>query len=577
MNRFLSITASVLLSIQAMTAAQPSNTLPVLHINTQNNEQITTKEYYLSATYWLDTKGHDDIEALGTEQAPLPLQIRGRGNYTWTGFNKKPYRLKLEKKAPLLGCKKSKHFALLAHADDNFGFMRNRVGLELSRLLNLAWTPADKPVEVVLNGEYIGLYFLTETIRVDADRVNVVEQADNITDPEAITGGWLVEIDNYDSDPHVKIKEDEENDIIFTYKTPEILSAEQEAWLRDEMTEINSMIYADDKADCRWSKKIDLDALARYYVVQEIVDDYESFHGSCYLHRQLGADSKWVFGPVWDFGSAGFGNTKNSFISSDRNWHQTWIGEMVKFPEFMDAVRKVWNEFYTTHRYDILQYVDNSCQTIAEAARADAERWPEYGNPNVIERGQQVRNWLDHSMRWLNNHWGSADPVNSVTVYFEDNNEEPWENVYAYSWDNGFFAYGDWPGTRCKRIENFGAYPTWSITVSLDKELSSGAGLIFNNGDSGKGNQTEDFILIPGGIYRMEGYHSGVENVTADKQPTITAISGCNVTLSLPTDATVTFTRPDGRTTPFNLTAGTHTVTLSEGIYIVAGRKILLR
>ncbi len=98
--------------------------------------------------------------------------------------------------------------------------MRNILGLELSRRFGLAWTPADKPVEVVLNGEYIGLYFLTETIRVDEDRVNIVEQPDNITDPEAITGGWLLEIDNYDTDPHVRIHENGDNDIIFTYKTP---------------------------------------------------------------------------------------------------------------------------------------------------------------------------------------------------------------------------------------------------------------------------------------------------------------------------------------------------------------------
>ena len=68
-------------------------------------------------------KNDDSIEASEGE-----LQIRGRGNYTWDWFEKKPYRIKLDKKAPLLGFNKSKHFVLLAHADDNLGFLRETDG-----------------------------------------------------------------------------------------------------------------------------------------------------------------------------------------------------------------------------------------------------------------------------------------------------------------------------------------------------------------------------------------------------------------------------------------------------------------
>ena len=64
------------------------------------------------------------------------------------------------------------HFALLAHADDNLGFMREPMGFWLSERLGLEWTPDMKPVEVVLNGDYIGLYFLVENIRVAKDRVS---------------------------------------------------------------------------------------------------------------------------------------------------------------------------------------------------------------------------------------------------------------------------------------------------------------------------------------------------------------------------------------------------------------------
>ena len=154
-----------------------SGTLPVMFIETENNEPITSTETYINASYRLDNMGIDDIEPIATADSMFAMQIRGRGNYTWRDFEKKPYRIKLDKKAALLGMNKSKHFALLAHADDNMAFLRNTIGFELSRRIGLAYTPAQQPVEVVLNGDYIGLYFLTETIRVANDRVNISRSA----------------------------------------------------------------------------------------------------------------------------------------------------------------------------------------------------------------------------------------------------------------------------------------------------------------------------------------------------------------------------------------------------------------
>ena len=217
---------------QSILAATYSGTLPVMYIQTENNAPIVSKEDYLNATYYVDALGVSDYENIGSASAPLTMEIKGRGNYTWKDFNKKPYRIKLTEKQPLLGMTKSKHYALLAHADDSKGFMRNAIGFELGRMMGMAWTPEAKPLEVVLNGDYIGLYFLTEIIRVDKDRVNIVEQEDEETDPMNITGGWLVEIDNYQDDPHITIKEGGKHTMWITYKTPEVLSSVQEMFLQ---------------------------------------------------------------------------------------------------------------------------------------------------------------------------------------------------------------------------------------------------------------------------------------------------------------------------------------------------------
>lgn len=386
-------------------AAEYSGTLPVLFIDTEGGAPVTSKEDYLTAKYRLDPLGLPGYEAFGTTDAPLPMQIRGRGNYTWTGFDKKPYRIKLGSKAALLGMKKSKHFVLLAHADDTLGFMRNTLGFAASRHAGLAWTPAQRPVEVVLNGDYIGLYFLTENIRVDEDRVDVVEQADMATSD--VDGGWLVEIDNYDADPHVTVYEGS-YPVWFTYKSPEVLSTEQSTYLQSQMQAIQNAIAAADYA--AFSALVDPDMLARYYMVQEVMNDYESFHGSCYFYRQRGAAERWMFGPVWDFGSALFRDGDNRFIY-DSEYHQVWIGAICKaFPQFIDVVKGVWQQFLADGAPEAIVAEGEALATeISAAAAANYRRWPQYGNADEAASAAIAFSRLRSKVEWLRTQWGSGD------------------------------------------------------------------------------------------------------------------------------------------------------------------------
>ena len=438
---FFFLFASMLLVAQA---ASYSGTLPVLYIQTENKQQITSKDYYLNATYYLDALGLAGYQSIGSASAPLTMEIKGRGNYTWRDFNKKPYRIKLADKQPLLGLNKSKHFALMAHADDaqsKKGFMRNQVGFELSRMIGMEWTPATAPVEVVLNGDYIGLYFLTETIRVDKDRVNIVEQEDEETDAAAITGGWLVEIDNYDEDPHITIRENGYYNMWFTYKTPEVLSSAQESFLTDEMVRIDRLVYGDKNSSTLW-QYLDMDALAKFYIVQEIMDNYESFHGSCYLYREKGDGEKWKFGPVWDFGSS-YNRNKDRYLFEGDVWHNHWIPEICKFPAFMARVKEIWKEFYPQIN-NIYTFTGKQLTLLKSAAVADANRWSEYsGNRDLQKRINSVNTWLGSSVAWLNEQWktsgntGGNDNPGGNTGNNPEYNPSDEVTEYMYVWQNG--------------------------------------------------------------------------------------------------------------------------------------------
>ena len=423
-------------------ALSPTGTLPVIYVDTENDAPITGKETYVKATYYIDPCS-TDFEAVGSASAPLATEIKGRGNYTWWGFEKKPYRLKLGKKADLLGMGSNRHWALLAHADDNMAFLRNAMGFELSRRVGMTWTPEAQPVEYVLNGEYQGLYFLTETIRVGADRVDIVEQPENNTDPSTVDGGWLVEIDNYDTDPHITVTEGGDNGdypIWFTYKSPEELSALQTSYLKEQMDAINSAIYAPDHSgEAALCELVDLTTLAKFYVVQELMDNGESFHGSCYLNRQQGEAEKWMWGPVWDFGNSFQREKGNQRIFQNPPYHQVWIGALVGFPAVDQAIKNVWSQFCATGYEGLDLYATEYIDYIREAAARDYERWPQYGNSDLDLRKNDVMSRIEHDIRLMCEWYGGE--VNIPEAVYLRGDMNGWDTSLRFMWQPSSSTY----------------------------------------------------------------------------------------------------------------------------------------
>ena len=387
-----------------------SGTLPIMFIN--SDEPITTKEYYVNATCYIDALGQEGYESLGTAEAPLPLVIKGHGNHTWREYEKKPYRLKFNDKVNPLGMGKNRHFTLLPHVDDDMVYLRNTVGFELSRLIGMAYTPAQEPVEVVLNGDYVGLYILTDKIRVGKNRVEITEQADMATDPDEITGGWLLEIDNYEYDDQIYVPDPvaDQNSVNMTIHSPEVLSREQRSYITDFIEATDAAIRSNNRSSKIWEKYIDMDTLARYYIVREIVDDAESFRGSCYIHKERGRDTKLIFGPVWDFGNV-FHRGYNKFIWQDPPYGSVWIKYIYRFTRFKECVKEIWQPFLGMQYPKLDQAIDDFIERIRYAVDYDIARWPGDYNGPIDSRKMLMKQSLALKVAFLIDEWGEGIEV----------------------------------------------------------------------------------------------------------------------------------------------------------------------
>lgn len=403
----------VLLCLLALNAdgndnVAPSGTLPILYVNTDSCQAIVDKDVYVDGSYYLDALDLDGFESIGSQENPLRLKIKGRGNWTWITFDKKPYRIKLETKQSLLGMSESRHFVLLAHVEDRFGYVRESTAFELSRRIGLSYTPAEQPIEVVLNGDYIGIYFLTEQIRVASNRVNIIEQDDDETDPEKVTGGWLLELDGHDDENLIVLGSRDGYWFPLVSHSPEKLSDEQYNYLVNYINLIDSLIYDSGVDNCEWANYLDIDSLACYYLVNEVMDNIEAFSGSCYMHKNRGDESKLIFGPVWDFGNA-FNRSELTFIYDNSQYMCHWLNGVIRFPKFKECVRRHWEDFYNDGLQDIDQFIDNYAGRIQAACVSNCERWPQYGYTDVWERKEQFKNKLHAKIDFLNDQFAGLN------------------------------------------------------------------------------------------------------------------------------------------------------------------------
>ena len=170
--------------------------LPQLWIASKNGVPIESKEVYVDATLKLTNP------ALSAQPFDLNGRIRGRGHTTW-GKPKNLYRIQFSNDAAyakvpdFLGMKKNRNWAPLADYFDR-SLISNKLALSLGSGVvfsdGLKWTPSGQHLEVWLNGDYVGVYRLTEDIRIAAARLNIKEMGPSATVND-VDGGYIVEVD----------------------------------------------------------------------------------------------------------------------------------------------------------------------------------------------------------------------------------------------------------------------------------------------------------------------------------------------------------------------------------------------
>ena len=362
-------------------------------------------------------------------------QIKGRGNSSWL-HAKKPYNIQLTNKARLFDLHKSRKFCLVSSNG-----ITDLLGLKIAEQFDCSSPIASCPVALYLNGNYNGLYLLTNKVEVAKSAVDITDLEDlnhkdkahkgqpcptisldeescryveGIESPEDLTGGYLIEVLNF-KDRYASTTSGfiggEDNRI--EIKSPERASRDEVLYIRNLF---NAFYFANKAPDgihpetgTTYSDYIDLPSFARYYLVEEVLGNMDGGYGNLYFYKDRDScDHRLYAGPIWDMGWSMGQDARYPYCRCPRSFFVRAGSSNERHRIFYylfqhEDFRQLVCQLYLSELRPILDLYfsgDNLYQRLPVNTAHDVElnhmRWPQIERPDVARILSYMHDRIDY-------------------------------------------------------------------------------------------------------------------------------------------------------------------------------------
>ncbi len=406
---------------------RPTN-LPLVIIRTKDSQDPYDKVNYIESVVTIIS---GQQSAVSGQQSAVSGQVqvlrdsagvRLRGNASM-GFPKKPYRIKFANKHNVLGSPaNAKNWTLINNYGDK-SLMRNILAFHVSEAADMPYTPFCKAVDVMVNGEYKGCYQLCDKIEVKKGRVDVKEMKPTDVSGEALTGGYLWEVDSYAyNEPNYFYTQYGIGVTIHSPKDDEIVSAQQ-SYLTNFCQSLENAAYKASASNRSWREYVDYSTFARYFLINQLCGNPD-LYWSMYMYKQRG-DQRAYTGPVWDFDIA-FDNDNRVYpLKNATDYLYGIAGEAATFAKKMlfadqqakDDMKACWHKMRNNgiSADELAEYVDAVAEELEQSQRLNFLRWPilsEYVHQNPVALGsyskevERVKEYLKMRVGWMDRKLG---------------------------------------------------------------------------------------------------------------------------------------------------------------------------
>lgn len=368
---------------------------------------------------FLDYDARIKIELRGSSS-----QMLDKKQYGWTTYDNDGEKQNVS----LLGMPEENDWILNGLAFDS-SLMRDYLCYNLARQIG-QYATRTRYCEVVINGDYRGLYILQEKIKDDSKRVNIEEIDEDATEGMALTGGYITKTDKTTGGDPVAWYMDSYasgtpfSEFIHELPKPEDVTAEQDDYIHNVFLDLEAT-SSDGNTDpaTGFTSVIDIPTFVDFMVLNEFSSNVDAYQISTFFHKDKGG--KLRAGPVWDFnlsiGLDVFGDRSHTdiwqFNNDDNEGPKFWT-DLFNNTEFKCYFSRRWNEVTAAGQplnyNSISDFMDETVELIEEASQREQLRWGTV--PNLDGEVENMKNWISERLDWVTENIGSYDACANPTL-----------------------------------------------------------------------------------------------------------------------------------------------------------------
>ncbi len=408
-----------------------SSNLPILVIDTQGKQIVD--ETRISAHLGIIDNGKGRRNAIGDPyngyDGWIAIERRGsatgnypKGNYRFETQDEQGENLNVS----LLGMPEENDWILYGPYIDDPSLIRNVLAYRWSLAMG-RYASRVRFCELVLNGNYQGVYVLMEKLKRDKNRIDVSELDPDDIAGDSLTGGYIIKIDKWEGENVGGWWSNSRIFYQYHYPHKEDIQPQQISYIRNFMNAFENAMKSANPSDpsIGYPKYIDLDSFVDHFILNEVCKNVDAYRISAFFFKDRDSKKKGKLhaGPIWDFNLT----LGRSWFPQDRFVTEGWqvdYGEthpwddyqvpffwnvLVHQSEFVDRALKRWTELRKNIFSIDSMYatIDRLVDTLSEARTRNLQRWPEMDDEFSYDQEiRLMKEWIAKRLVWIDAHLG---------------------------------------------------------------------------------------------------------------------------------------------------------------------------
>lgn len=420
-----------------------SSELPIMLINT--NGQSIPFQGGITAQMELKYAGPGNLTFLSGPSNEYNGQVSiGVRGATSAGYPQRPYKMETRtstganNNVALLGMPAENDWVLLSNYNDR-SLVRNALAFHLARSMG-QYAPRVHLCEVILNGNYRGIYTFGEKIKRDNGRVNIARLDSNEIAGDDLTGGYILQQnlrgtnDSFESNFSPIDHPGFDVHFLYEYPSADDIVAQQRAYIASFIDSLETALYSPAFADpvIGYRRYLDVPSFINYFLVNEVARSNDGFKKSVFFHKNKNSNGgKLKAGPVWDFdwawkninecnvvqGPNGSGWSHRINDCPTDNYSTGWMIRLLQDNTFTTELRCTYEyeRLHSLSQASIDAFIDSVGTLVQNAQARHFQKWPILGMSGPApESGpfaatyaqdlQFLKQWIATRLAWLDNN-----------------------------------------------------------------------------------------------------------------------------------------------------------------------------